>query len=303
MPQQLVQIEATSLTPTALLHLFTLDASVVGIDEPFYFYDGTANGFKPLVFNGVSYTPFPIKMEDFSINGQGQPVRPKVTIANPNGFVSNLLLNYQNLNRAKLSRVRVRARFIDAVNFPRGQNPWGTPDPTAAYDPEIFYINRKISENNQFVSWELATLQEVENVTLPRRKLQAGVCGFGYRDASCLYSGVPVADQQNKLFVGGAGTYGFASLTNRGTYSASETYNAGDYVTTYSLVTQLADVPVLYVCLKNGTSGRAPWIDTESWVADACPRSCAGCRLRYPAPAPLRGGFFPGVTLAPYAKA
>ena len=39
-------------------------------------------------------------------------------------YVSSLLRKFNNLNNAKLVRKRTFAKFIDAANFPDGNNPW-----------------------------------------------------------------------------------------------------------------------------------------------------------------------------------
>lgn len=252
---------------------------------------------QPLVFNSTTYTPFPIAVEGMGYDGKGSPVRPKLTASNINGFTSNLLLQYQNLIGARIIRRRVFARYIDAVNFPGSVNPYGTPDPTAAYPDEVWFINRKITENQQIVQWELATLFEVDGIRLPKRTVQAGVCPFKYRDPNtCGYSGPPIADRNNKVF--GAGGYGL-TLVNQGLYNPVTSYNAGDYVYLFSPLPQLAGVPLYYVCVTSGTAGVSPLSGASSWQADSCPRTILACKLRFPNQA-LRFGGYPGCAQAPY---
>lgn len=300
MPNQAVNREAISLTPSTQLSLFCLDGTNIGMTDVFYFYDGVANNYQPVVFNGVTYTAFPIKMDEAAMNGQGQLVRPKITVSNIKGFVSSLLLNNQSLIGAKFTRTKVFARFIDAVNFPRNKNPYGIPDPSAAYDPDIFYVNRKIVENQQIVQWELASPLDVDGVKLPRRMIMANVCGFKYRDVSCGYNSQPVCDKMGKSFIGGAGTYGFSSLSDRGQYNSGSAYSAGDYVYLYSDLPALANVATFYVCINDAAEGQSPLYNPSNWVADACPYSIAGCRLHFPYPQSLRFGGFPGVSTAPF---
>lgn len=299
MPLQLAQIEGSSFTPSTLMSLFVLDGTNIGMEAPFEFLDGTSTSYTPVIFGGVSYIPFPIQAKGFAADGTGKIPRPTLVASNINGFVSNLLLQNQNLIGARVIRRRVWARFLDNINWPNG-NPYGTPDPTAAYPDETWYVNRKITENQQTVEWELGSLFEVDGVKLPRRQVNANICGFKYRDPNtCGYSGVPIADRNGMLFVGGTGTYGL-TLNSRGTYSATATYNAGDYATIYSTLPQFINLPIVYVCVVNGTTGNAnsPLNNNSAWVQDACPKSIAGCKLRFPIT--LRFGGFPGVSLAPY---
>lgn len=286
-------------TPSTLVSLYTLNGAAIGMQEVFTFCDGSNSNYQPIIFNGVSYAPFPILSAKFGNDGTGKPVRPTLSASNVNGFISQLLLQNQNLIGAMFIRQRVFARFLDAANW-TGGNPWGTPDPTAAYTPEIWYVNRKTQENQQLVEWELASLFETDGLKLPRRQMLGGVCSFKYRDPlTCGYSGIPIADRNNKVF--GAGGYGL-TLNNRGTWSVSTGYNAGDYVTIFSNLPQFAGIPIFYVCLVNGTAGNAqsPINSPSNWAQDACAKSVAGCKLRFPAPQTIRFGGFPGISQSPY---
>ena len=300
MPEQLVQIESLSFTPSTLLSLWTLDGSNVGLAEPFSFIDGTSTSYLPVVFAGNTYIPFPIMVKGVSADGTGKIPRPSLMASNINGFVSNLLLQNQNLIGARVIRQRVFARFIDAINFPNGKNPWGIPDPTAAYPQETWYVNRKISENQQAVEWELGSLFEIDGVKLPRRQINANVCAFKYRDPdTCGVTGPPVADRNGMVF--GSGGYGY-TLNARGGYNAASTYAQGDYVIINSNLPTIMGLPILYVCTTNGTTGNqnSPINNPSLWVQDSCPKNINGCKLRFPFPQVLRFGGFPGTSLAPY---
>lgn len=301
MSEQLVQAESMRFTPSTLVSLFTLNGTNIGMQEVFNFCDMTSSSYQPIIFAGVTYAPFPILSTKFGYDGTGKPVRPSLTASNINGFVSQLLLNNQNLIGAMFIRQRVFARFLDAANWNNGVNPWGTPDPTAAYPQEIWYVNRKVQENQQIVEWELASLFETDGLKLPRRQILGNICGFKYRDPNtCGYSGPPLADKNNTPFIGSF--YGFSSLNNRGVWSPGSGYNAGDYVIIYSNIPQFLGLPQYYVCVLNGTSGNAssPINNPSAWAAEQCPKSIAGCKIRFPSPQTLRFGGMPGTSQAPY---
>jgi lambda family phage minor tail protein L len=289
--------EPTRFDPTALLDLFVLDGTSIGMSTVFYFYDGTSTQFQPLTFNGQEYAPFPIKLTDFGYDGKGGQVRPKLTASNINGFTSNLLLQYGQLVGATIIHRRVFARFIDAVNWPGNVSPY-TPDPTAAYPDQIWSVNRKITENPQIVQWELSSPIDMQNVKLPRRQIIANVCAapWKYRDQrTCGYDGLPVADVKNRPF--GAAGYGY-TVVDRGLFSASTTYNQGDACFVYSSLPQFTGIKIYYVCNTNGTVVSSP-VGSSSFIADQCSKSCAACKLRF-TDTPLRGAFYPGVTRAPW---
>lgn len=287
-------VEAVSFTPSALLDLFILDGTAIGMSSIFYFCDGTNANFQPIIFNSLSYTPFPIKLSDFGLDGKGSLPRPKLTVSNINGFVSALLLQNQQLVGATLTRRRVFARFIDSTNWPTNQAPlWSTPDSSAAYPDEPFLVNRKITENPQIVQWELSSPLELQNAQLPRQQIIGNVCTWKYRQTgTCNYSGLPISDAANRLF--GAGGYGF-TLVDQGLYNASTTYNIGDCAYIVSSIPQFNGIKIYYVCQKNGTVGITPNGNPSNWIVDQCAKSCASCKLRFPTE-PLRGSFYPGTS-------
>lgn len=49
-------------------------------------------------------------------------------------------------------------------------NPFGTPDPTAEFPQEIYYIDRKSGETRDVVSWELAAVFDLAGVRVPKRQ-------------------------------------------------------------------------------------------------------------------------------------
>lgn len=294
-----VLAEQVKFDPTALLNLFVLDGTAIGMSTVYYFCNGVNQNSQSIVFNGVSYTPFPILMQDMSTDGKGSIARPKITVSNINGFISALLLQNQQLNGATLIRRRVFARFIDAVNFPGSLSPY-TPNTSAAYPDEPWIVNRKVSENPQFVQWELAAPFDLQNIKIPRRQIVANICAapVKYRDTrTCGYTGAPVADSKNKPF--GVGGYGY-TLIDKGAYNAATTYAQGDYVFVYSTLPQFAGIKIYYVCTTNSTTGINPVGGTTNWIADSCAKSPRACKLRFTDGTPLRGGFYPGVTRAPW---
>ncbi len=295
MPLQKVNRESTKYNPTTLLSLFELDGTAIGLTPVYRFYDGTNNNFRPITFNGVIYTAFPIKVEGLDYDGKGSLPRGTLTCSNIGGFVSNLLLQNSQLNRAKFTRIRVYARYIDAANFDGNINPYGSADPLAAFEAETFFINRKITENHDVVSFELVSSLELEQVKLPNRPILANICPFRFRDPlSCGVTGAPIADRANRTFLG---DYGFSSLTDLGEYNPSTTYAPGDYVYVVSILPQTLGDKLFYVCNVAGTVGAAnsPYTNPGRWLADSCPKTIGGCKLRNPTGALPYGGM-PGVT-------
>ena len=296
-----VNREATLLAPTALINLYILDLNPIGVNEIIYAHDGASSSrnFAAIVFAGQSYMAFPVLLESMAYTGDGSVPRPKLHLSNINGFISQFLLQNQDIIGAKITRRRVFARFLDAVNFPGGVSPY-TPDPTAAYPDEIFFLNRKITENRMTVSFELATAFELDGVKLPNRPLLALICPIRYRDpTTCGYSGPPISDSANNTF---HGFYGITGFNNKGTYATGVQYYAGDYVTTSSPLSQMVGIPFVYVANQAGISTplNGPGTQKTMFYADSCSHSVAGCKLHYPSPLPLKHGGFPGLSRAQF---
>ena len=78
---------------------------------------------------------------------------------------------WNDLTGAKFTRIRTLARYIDAANFTGGTNPFGTPDPSSKLPDEIYFIDRKLSENRDTVEFELVSELDLLNLRLPRRQV------------------------------------------------------------------------------------------------------------------------------------
>ncbi len=185
-----IRTEVQTLETGNLIELFDLDITVINpgaVVEHFHGYPQEAN----IVWKGVTYVPWPIQAEGFARTGD-KPPNPTVTVANIDGTVSALCQQFDDLVGAILTRRRTFAQYLDAVNFPGGVNP--TADPTQEMPNEIWYVERKASEDSQAVKFELSSAMDFNGVKLPRRQIIANQCPWAYRSAECGYTGGAVAD-------------------------------------------------------------------------------------------------------------
>ena len=183
-----------SIAPSAIIELFQLELNAAqhGVNETYYFHAGTdatgSNG--DIVWDGQAYLAFPIEATEFEYTGTGSLPRPKLRISNIFGTITGIILTLPNgLEGAKVTRIRTLARYIDGANFPGGTNPLGTPDPTAEFPREIYYIDRKASENRDLIEFELAAAFDLVGVRAPKRQCVSNVCQWTYRGAECGYAG------------------------------------------------------------------------------------------------------------------
>jgi lambda family phage minor tail protein L len=180
-----------AVAPSAIIELFELELNTIqhSVSDTYRFHAGTnlnANG--EIVWAGNNYLRFPVEADGFEYNGQGQLPRPKIRISNIMGTITALLLSLPDgLDGAKLTRVRTLARYLDAVNFPGNVNPYGTPDPTAEFPREVYYVDRKSIETRDVVEFELASAFDLQGIRAPKRQCIANICQWVYRSAECSY--------------------------------------------------------------------------------------------------------------------
>lgn len=183
-----------TLAPGAIVELFELDCTVIG-GAVLRFHNGVNELGADVVWDGATYTRFPVEASGFERTGSGSIPQPKLRVANVTGLVGALVRELQDLVRAKLTRRRTLVKYLDAVNFTGGVNP--TADPNAAFPDEIWFIERKAGENGIYVEFELAAAFDVAGVMLPRRQCIQNVCTWKYRSAECSYAGGAVADRND----------------------------------------------------------------------------------------------------------
>lgn len=185
--------ELQKVAPSAIIELFELEVSLTpyGASDTYRFHAGVnLNSNGEVVWAGNNYLSFPVEAEGFEYSGNGQLPRPKVRVSNIFGTITALLLSLPaGLNGAKFTRIRTLARYLDAANFPGSVNPYGTPDPTAEFPREIFYVDRKTVETRDVVEFELAAAFDLAGVRAPKRQCIGNICQWEYRSTECGYAG------------------------------------------------------------------------------------------------------------------
>jgi lambda family phage minor tail protein L len=311
--------ETLGLEPTAILELFALYYNYQQDSQAVLYFHGGTNGLAgKIYFDGQEYLPLPVEASDFEVLGDQRLPRPKIKIANAGMYVSSMLRKYDNLNGAKLVRRRTYAKFLDDVNFPNNQNPWGSANPNARLRDDKFFISRKTIENKLVVEFELVSSLELENVKLPSRTIASRYCSWVYRGFGCRYGSTseligdskdrPVSDANDNLMVTGSfdnwalnsgifpiqktGTTIDNVLEPSGLWETGKSYGVGDYIFRLSdRVTSSQGLtanyyqqhPVYYVC-KSGhlsTDNTRPELRGDLWIKDSCSKKLGGCLQRY----------------------
>lgn len=224
MPIIFSDLQATA--PSSIIELFSLQLS-----EPIHqsslqykFYDSALSySAGKITWAGSDYEAIPIQASGFKYTGDGQLPRPTIKVSNALGTITSILLGLPSgLEGAKLTRIRTLIRYLDAVNFPGSVNPFGTPDPTAEMPREIYIIDRKANENRDVVEFELATINDLQGVRIPKRQCISSICQWVYKSAECGYvGGLPacektIADCRNHF--GSFASLPFGGFPGVGTY-------------------------------------------------------------------------------------
>ena len=188
--------EIQKLSPSAIVELFVLDATNMPDGERLYFHAGTNQLTQPVVWQGVSYQPFPIEAEGFDKSTQGSLPRPKMRVANVDGMISALLAEEGDLVGCSVIRKRTFVRYLDAVNF-IGGNP--DADPNQHFVDEKWWIEQKVSESFHAVEWELSSVFDLMGVQLPTRQVLQNSCtAKRYRGPDCGYTGTLYFDRNDQ---------------------------------------------------------------------------------------------------------
>jgi len=189
-----ITADAQQLEPGGRITVYELDASSFGADQLF-FHQHLQSGV--IWWQGQEYGAWPIEASGFERTSD-QPPSPRLKVGNVDGRIGALCLMFDDLVGARIIRRQTLVKYLDAANFPGG-NP--TADPDEEFPDEIWFIERKASEDSETVEFELTTAIDLNGEQLPGRQIVAGNCGWiirgGYRGPYCSYNGPPVADSDD----------------------------------------------------------------------------------------------------------
>tara|TARA_R100000963_G_scaffold31540_1_gene22934 strand:+ start:875 stop:2089 length:1215 start_codon:yes stop_codon:yes gene_type:complete len=350
-----LNFELTNLTPSSLVTFFEIDISSIlkdqGIQQNLT-EEAVKIGFSPaknlndgilrfhnnikifnsyVVWQGNTYYPAPIQAEGFESTSRGVLPRPQLTIASQSETGSDqlALLKHEirkigDIISAKVTRRRTFAKYLDVINFPMDPKasspilPDGyEPDPYAELPKDIYFIERKTTENKNVLTYELSSILDLEGIKIPKRVIVADKCVWQYRGIGCWYQDakedevdgekmIPLLNkaelnylensQGNNSASKGLPTKAIPAGTendqkmrdfvtvkkDQGPWEKGKAYASGDYV-------YLLKDKVKYYFVSTGPLDDNPDFpntdkmppNSEYWVADECSKSLTGCRMRW----------------------
>lgn len=200
--------DVQSLDLGTIVELYEVDLTVIGYADILYFTASEGNA-KSIWFGGDEYVSRGIEMTGFSRSSNDAPPEPTLTISNVDQGGNALLLQYDNLIGAKVTRRRTLAKYLDRLED------GVTPNPNASFAsqfmPEIWYIEQKEEGNPILIKWRMDSIMNLDGKMVPNRRVLKTFCERNYRfwdEASnsfiypatraCPYAGASCFDQFNQ---------------------------------------------------------------------------------------------------------
>ncbi len=115
--------------------------------------------------------------------------QPTLTVANVLGTFTQVIRELDDLVGAKVTRRRTLGKYLDGE---------AEADTLQEFPIDVFYIERKTQENSMVISWQLASVLDLEGVKLPRRIITQNYCQWKYRGSECGYTGGILYDNNDR---------------------------------------------------------------------------------------------------------
>lgn len=326
--------QLVSLSPDVLVDLYEIDFSslqpnfeilqdlygiTIGADSVYRFCP-MINGSNPVYWQGKGYQPLPIKASGFEHKSDGRLPRPTLTIANPDGVLSQIVHSNSDFTNCKVTRKRTYVRFLDDENFQNrnlnesGKNPFGEADPNSHLPDDVYFINKKTQENKVGIEFELVSVLEFEDSWVPARIVLSSYCNWTYRcSVGCGYKGLPIEDGNGESLregfaknpslssVSGSdpvydigkvnpdsypnGLIDIPDWNKEGRDSTDSGYKLNDLVkiTPRNSNNPYKSTPQVFVCIQSHEIAKdhVPFFDKEYWAKDECQKTFEACKKRF----------------------
>tara|TARA_Y100000310_G_scaffold337835_1_gene425927 strand:+ start:712 stop:1614 length:903 start_codon:yes stop_codon:yes gene_type:complete len=290
--------ELFSSNPSAMVELLTI-SNIANSSDVIKFHGGVNEVKGSVFFNDIEYNYIPYNSSGFGLKTGGGLTRPMLKIINIDSFLSQYILDKDDLIGSIVTRTRTFIKFLDKVNFhdyDKNLDFWKSkginPDPDAKLIDEKWIINRKTGENKFYIEYELTSPLDLENVRVPRRQVINNYCFWKYRGKGCGFCGDPVADANDGMFAG--------SLVDKGEWALGSSYSENDFVFMKTMEGSTSR-KIFFVCITDNQSDadNKPTVDSGTWATDQCSKTLTACKMRFTGDVDdhLPFGGFPGSKL------
>lgn len=186
--------ELQKINPNSIIELFELElveglhyatGNPSSVPTIYRFHSGgNIDTYADIVWQSNTYQKLPVEAKGYEYAGEGKHPRPTIIFSNLGGITRlgvvirftdllvtvNLVTPHNDLLDAKVTRRTLTADALDASNFSGGSNPFGTPS-SDEFPKEVYFIDRKVQESRDLVSFELVNRLDMENKKLPARQV------------------------------------------------------------------------------------------------------------------------------------
>lgn len=166
----IIATDVQRLEQDALVTLFEVDLEDKGMGVV-RMCEGSPDG-NPLVFDGYSYHPVPLKAEGFKMDSQGTLPAPTLTFSVMTMAFASLMRDSDNFVGAPVKRIRTYRRYLDDGE---------SPDPSARLPDDNFVVERKDKHNSSVAVFELSVSFDQRGTKIPGRQVLRDFCSHKYR--------------------------------------------------------------------------------------------------------------------------
>ncbi len=156
--------------------------------EGYLRFHGSKNFDSDIIFQGVEYLYIPCELSNLEYSTDGKANRPTITISNVNNFITNFLKDRNDLIGKRFYRKKILAKDLDAVNFGgENKNLLGVTSFSSFISNDSYVVQKKNFETKEKVEFVLSNILDIENLTVPNRKVYNNACSWNYRGCGCNY--------------------------------------------------------------------------------------------------------------------
>lgn len=175
-----------------------LKNGILKIYNDFNLFNISTDSNGRILWKNDYFYPFPIHAEGFDLTTLGTRPTPKIFIANDstdqsyNSFYKYIRMQVQSFGDivgSKFTRIKTFLKYLHPNNFSGNYNPYSI-DPSiieVELPKDVYYIDRKTSENSASLEYSLVSVLDIENLSLPNRTIFSKRCPYSYRGEGCLY--------------------------------------------------------------------------------------------------------------------
>jgi lambda family phage minor tail protein L len=149
-----IQTDVLQPVLPALIKLFDIDATAI-TGSVYRFTDMTNSG-SSVVWNGNTYSPYPIKIDGISSTSTGAPARPRLYVTAIDGFFSALMALHEDMTGAQLIYRETFSTYLGtSISMP----------------PLYLTLSQPIVNDMTGIVFELKSSLDVEKKWLPARQM------------------------------------------------------------------------------------------------------------------------------------